>query len=61
MNNKCERMKKIGDDDQKELKRQIKKAEKLKKMGAKVARRQKSDELSIRMEKSKVRRLKFNL
>ena len=40
-------MQKIADDDRKELKRQIKEAEKLKKKEAKVARKQDSDELYI--------------
>jgi hypothetical protein len=40
-------MKKIADDDRKELKRQMKEAEKLEKMEAKVARSQDSDELCI--------------
>jgi hypothetical protein len=47
MRAECERMKKIADDDRKELKRQIKEVEKLKKMEAKVARSQDSDELCI--------------
>jgi hypothetical protein len=47
MRAECKRMKKIADDDRKELKRQIKEAEKLKKKEAKVARKQDSDELYI--------------
>ena len=47
MRAECERMKKIADDDRKEVKRQLKEAEKLEKREAKVARSQDSDELVI--------------